>query len=77
MERAVILCPAQMIEPQALPERIAGHDAPEPRLGGDWTVEEIEREHILAGPRANKDPGGSRQHPGHRRLDAVAKAPEI
>jgi NtrC-family two-component system response regulator AlgB len=47
MERATILWPAQTIEPQALPERIAAHSAPGLRLGGDCTVEEIEREHIL------------------------------
>ncbi len=39
--------PAQMIEPPALPERIVAHSAPGPRLGGDCTIEQIEREHIL------------------------------
>ena len=47
MERATILWPGQTIEPQALPERIAMHSTPGLRLGGDCTVEEIEREHIL------------------------------
>ena len=47
MERATILWPGQTVEPQALPERIVMHGAPGLRLGGDCTVEEMEREHIL------------------------------
>jgi NtrC-family two-component system response regulator AlgB len=47
IERAVILWPAQVIEPQAFPERIAAPAVAEPRLGDDYTLEAIEREHIL------------------------------
>ncbi|HXQ24388.1 MAG TPA: sigma-54 dependent transcriptional regulator, partial [Candidatus Acidoferrales bacterium] len=47
VERAVILWPAQVIEPAAFPERIAAHATSMPRLGGDYTLDEIEREHIL------------------------------
>ncbi len=47
IERAVILWPAQVIEPQAFPERIAAHAAAGPQLGGDFTLDTIEREHIL------------------------------
>jgi NtrC-family two-component system response regulator AlgB len=47
MERAIILWPARTLGPEALPERIAQHARPLPRLGGDFTVDEIEREHIL------------------------------
>ena len=47
VERATILWPGQLVEPQALPERIVLHGAPGLQLGGDCTVEEIEREHIL------------------------------
>jgi len=47
IERAVILWPAQMIEPSAFPERIASHAALGPQLGGDYTLEGIEREHLL------------------------------
>jgi NtrC-family two-component system response regulator AlgB len=47
LERAVILSSAQSLPPQALPERIAAHAAPAPALGGDFTLEQIEREHIL------------------------------
>jgi NtrC-family two-component system response regulator AlgB len=47
IERAVILWPAQIIEPGAFSERIAAHAPLVPRLGGDFTLEEIEREHIL------------------------------
>jgi len=48
IERAVILWPAQIIEPQAFPESIAacgGYKAPE--LGGNHSLEVIEREHIM------------------------------
>jgi NtrC-family two-component system response regulator AlgB len=45
VERAVILWPAPVIEPAALPDRIASSDSG-PRLGGDYSVDEIEREHI-------------------------------
>ena len=46
MERTTILWPAQLIDPQALPERMAAQAEPGPHLGGSFTVEEIEREHI-------------------------------
>jgi two-component system, NtrC family, response regulator AlgB len=45
LERAVILAPGQLIGPESLPGRIAARTGPQ--LGGDWTVEQIEREHIL------------------------------
>jgi len=47
MERAVILWPAQVLSPEALPERIAARATRRPLLGGDVTLEDIEREHIL------------------------------
>jgi NtrC-family two-component system response regulator AlgB len=50
IERAVILWPSPVIEPQALPEKIlesAGRDAI-PHIGGDFSLEEIERAHIAA-----------------------------
>jgi NtrC-family two-component system response regulator AlgB len=47
IERAVILNPGQKLAPEAFPERIAQHAAGMPSLGGDFTAEEIEREHIL------------------------------
>jgi NtrC-family two-component system response regulator AlgB len=47
MERIIILWPARIVGPEALPERIAAHTAPLPRLGGDFTVEQVERDHIL------------------------------
>jgi NtrC-family two-component system response regulator AlgB len=47
VERAVILWPAQIVEPGALPERIAASTTVVPRLGGDFSLETIEREHIL------------------------------
>ena len=47
LERAVILSPGSVLEPESLPERIAAHAGGSPALGGDHTVEEIEREHIL------------------------------
>jgi len=47
IERAVILWPARVIEPAAFPERIAAHAVSPPQLGGDFSLEAIEREHIL------------------------------
>lgn len=47
IERAVILWPAEVIEPQAFPERISAAVRSEVALGGANTLEEIEREHIL------------------------------
>ncbi|HEX9577739.1 MAG TPA: sigma-54 dependent transcriptional regulator [Myxococcales bacterium] len=47
IERAVILNPGQKLAPEAFPERIAQHAAGMPALGGDFTAEAIEREHIL------------------------------
>jgi NtrC-family two-component system response regulator AlgB len=45
LERAVILASGPLIGPELLPGRIAAHTGP--TLGGDFTVEQIEREHIL------------------------------
>ena len=47
LERAVILSPGHVLEPETLPERIAAHAGGAPILGGDHTVEDVEREHIL------------------------------
>ncbi len=47
VERAVILTPGQRLTPQAFPERIAHHGAARPVVGGDFTVDALEREHIL------------------------------
>jgi two-component system, NtrC family, response regulator AlgB len=47
IERAVILWPAQVIEPEAFPAQVSAHAASHsPRLGGDFSLEEIDREHI-------------------------------
>jgi NtrC-family two-component system response regulator AlgB len=47
MERTVILWPAQIVEPAAFPERMLAESGVGPRLGGDATLTEIEREHVL------------------------------
>jgi NtrC-family two-component system response regulator AlgB len=47
LERAVILSPGRVLEPECLPERIAARASDQATLGGDSTVDEIEREHIL------------------------------
>jgi two-component system, NtrC family, response regulator AlgB len=46
IEHAVMLWPSTTIEPHAFPERIAARATP-PALGGDVTLDELEREHIL------------------------------
>ena len=47
MERAVILSPAEVLEVEGLPERLRAQVAEVPVLGGRFTAEAIEREHIL------------------------------
>jgi two-component system, NtrC family, response regulator AlgB len=47
VERAVILTPAQRLTPEAFPARITHHAIGKPVVGGDFTVESLEREHIL------------------------------
>jgi NtrC-family two-component system response regulator AlgB len=47
IERAVILWPGGVIEPAAFPDRVAAQAGETPRLGGDFSLEAIEREHIL------------------------------
>lgn len=46
IERASILWPAQIIEPEALPDRMVAHAQAGPSLGGNCSLEELEREHI-------------------------------
>jgi NtrC-family two-component system response regulator AlgB len=46
MERATILFPAHTLGIEALPERIAAHASAVARLGGDFTLDQIERDHI-------------------------------
>jgi NtrC-family two-component system response regulator AlgB len=47
IERAVILWPARRIDPSAFPERMQELAPRLPRLGGPYTLDEIEREHVL------------------------------
>ena len=49
MEHAVMLWPSPTIEPHAFPERIASRAtaATVPQVGGDSTVDDLEKEHIL------------------------------
>jgi two-component system, NtrC family, response regulator AlgB len=48
IERAVILWPARIIEPEAFPPHIAARHraADAPQVGGDFSLDAIEREHI-------------------------------
>jgi two-component system, NtrC family, response regulator AlgB len=48
IERAVILWPSALIEPQAFPERITGARDRGPAVGGPFTLEDLERAHISA-----------------------------
>lgn len=47
MERALIVWPAEVLEPQAFPDRIAAAGSPVMTLGGPHSLENIEREHVL------------------------------
>ncbi len=45
MERAVILWPGRTLTAEALPDALAAHRMA-PRLGGDFTLDDVEREHV-------------------------------
>jgi two-component system, NtrC family, response regulator AlgB len=47
IERALILARGQVLEPESFPERIAASASDAPVLGGEFTADEIEREHAL------------------------------
>jgi NtrC-family two-component system response regulator AlgB len=47
IERAVILSAGQVLAPENFPERIVEHGAKVAQVGGDFSVEAVEREHIL------------------------------
>ena len=47
VERALIVWPADVLEPQAFPDRIASVSGPVVTLGGPFTLEQVERKHIL------------------------------
>jgi two-component system, NtrC family, response regulator AlgB len=48
IERAVIMWPSARLEPQAFPERIAGARERGPFVGGDFTIDAVERAHIVS-----------------------------
>ncbi len=47
MERALILASSEKIGLEALPERVLPAGAAKPSLGGDFSIDAVEREHIL------------------------------
>ena len=47
VERAAIVWPADTLPPAAFPERIAATQVAAPLVGGPFSLEQIEREHIL------------------------------
>ena len=47
LERATIVWPSARLEVEALPERISAPNAKKTAIGGHFTLEEIEREHVL------------------------------
>jgi two-component system, NtrC family, response regulator AlgB len=46
IERIAILWPTSVIEPEALPNRVPRAAQRRPAVGGDFTVDDVEREHI-------------------------------
>jgi NtrC-family two-component system response regulator AlgB len=47
IERALILAPGDAIEPEVFPERMLRRPEGPPAPGGDFTAEEVEREHVM------------------------------
>ena len=77
MERAVIVWPADTLEPAAFPERIAATQASAPALGGPFTLEQIEREHILRVMASAPTLDEAARILGIDALHAVAQAQEV
>jgi two-component system, NtrC family, response regulator AlgB len=48
IERIAILWPTSVVEPEALPTRVPRAAQRRPTVGGDFTVDDVEREHILS-----------------------------
>jgi NtrC-family two-component system response regulator AlgB len=48
IERVAILWPTAVVEPEALPQRVPRAALRRPTVGGDFTVDDVEREHILS-----------------------------
>jgi NtrC-family two-component system response regulator AlgB len=48
IERAMIMWPSPRLEPQAFPERIAGAKERGPFVGGDFSIDAVERAHIVS-----------------------------
>jgi two-component system, NtrC family, response regulator AlgB len=46
IERIAILWPTSVIEPEALPNRVPRPAQRRPAVGGDFSIDDIEREHI-------------------------------
>jgi len=46
LQRIVVLWPSRMVEPDAFSQRVLQRTPREPRVGGAWSLEEIETEHI-------------------------------
>jgi NtrC-family two-component system response regulator AlgB len=47
IERALILTPGEVVEPEVFPERMLSRPGGAPVPGGDFTAEEVEREHVM------------------------------
>jgi NtrC-family two-component system response regulator AlgB len=47
IERALILTPGEAVEPEVFPERMLSRPGGAPAPGGDFTAEEVEREHVM------------------------------
>jgi NtrC-family two-component system response regulator AlgB len=48
IERIAILWPTSVVEPEALPNRVPRAAQRRPTVGGDFSVDDVEREHILS-----------------------------
>jgi two-component system, NtrC family, response regulator AlgB len=47
IERALILAPGEVLEPEVFPERMLQRPGGGPTPGGDYTADDVEREHVM------------------------------
>ena len=77
MEHVVAIEQPIVVQAHSLPEQLQRHKTTLPECGGNFTLEEVERRHVLAHWSRNAQARRSRPHAWYRHFDALAKAEEV